>query len=73
MVFLESVCISLLHKFKTLNVVSEHVFGFRGMPLLLRVWLSLDRLSLSWVYDKHGFSGRFVMVICVLKENGEQF
>jgi hypothetical protein len=40
-------------------VVSEHVFGFRGMPLLLRVWLGLDRSSLSWVCDKPGFSGRF--------------
>jgi hypothetical protein len=29
------------------------------MPLLLRVWLSLDRSSLSWVCDKPGFSGRF--------------
>jgi hypothetical protein len=38
-------------------VVSELVFGFRGMPLLLRVWISLDRSSLSWVYDKPGFSG----------------
>jgi hypothetical protein len=40
-------------------VVSELVFGFRGTPLLLRVWLGLDRSSLSWVYDKPGFSGRF--------------
>jgi hypothetical protein len=40
-------------------VVSEIVFGFRGMPLLLRVWLGLDRSSLSWVYDKLGFSGSF--------------
>jgi len=40
-------------------VVSELVFGFRGMPLLLRVWLSLDRSSLSWVCDKIGFSGSF--------------
>jgi hypothetical protein len=40
-------------------VVSEHVFGFRGMPLLLRVWLGLDRSSLSWVCDKPGFSGSF--------------
>jgi hypothetical protein len=29
------------------------------MPLLLRVWLGLDRSSLSWVCDKSGFSGRF--------------
>jgi hypothetical protein len=29
------------------------------MPLLLRVWLGLDRSSLSWVCDKPGFSGRF--------------
>ena len=29
------------------------------MPLLLRVWLGLDRSSLSWVYDKPGFSGSF--------------
>jgi hypothetical protein len=36
-----------------------HVFGFRGTPLLLRVWLGLDRSSLAWVYDKPGFSGRF--------------
>jgi hypothetical protein len=40
-------------------VVSELIFGFRGMPLLLRVWLSLDRSSLSWVCDKPGFSGSF--------------
>jgi hypothetical protein len=40
-------------------VVSELIFGFRGMPLLLRVWLGLDRSSLSWVCDKPGFSGRF--------------
>jgi hypothetical protein len=40
-------------------VVSEHVFGFRGTPLLLRVWLSLNRSSLSWVCDKPGFSGSF--------------
>jgi hypothetical protein len=29
------------------------------MPLLLRVWLSLNRSSLSHVCDKTGFSGRF--------------
>jgi hypothetical protein len=40
-------------------VVSELVFGFRGTPLLLRVWLGLDRSSLSWVCDKLGFSGSF--------------
>jgi hypothetical protein len=40
-------------------VVSELVFGFRGTPLLLRVWLGLDRSSLSWVCDKPGFSGSF--------------
>jgi hypothetical protein len=40
-------------------VVSEHVFGFKGTPLLLRVWLGLDRSSLSWVCDKPGFSGSF--------------
>jgi hypothetical protein len=40
-------------------VVSELVFGFRWTPLLLRVWISLDKSSLSWVYDKHGFSGSF--------------
>jgi hypothetical protein len=40
-------------------VVSELVFGFKGMPLLLRVWLDLDRSSLSWVCDKPGFSGSF--------------
>jgi hypothetical protein len=40
-------------------MVSEHIFGFRGTPLLLRVWLSLDRSSLSWVCDKPGFSGSF--------------
>jgi hypothetical protein len=27
--------------------------------LLLRVWLGLNRSSLSWVYDKPGFSGSF--------------
>jgi hypothetical protein len=40
-------------------VVLELVFGFRGMPLLLRVWLGLDRSSLSWICDKPGFSGSF--------------
>jgi hypothetical protein len=40
-------------------VVSELVFGFRGTPLLLRVWLGLDRSILSWVYDKPGISGSF--------------
>jgi hypothetical protein len=40
-------------------VVSELIFGFRGMPLLLRVWLGLDRSSLSWVCDKPRFSGSF--------------
>jgi hypothetical protein len=29
------------------------------MPLLLRVRLDLDISSLSWVYDKPGFSGSF--------------
>jgi hypothetical protein len=29
------------------------------MSLLLRVWLGLDRSSLSWVCDKPGFNGRF--------------
>jgi hypothetical protein len=40
-------------------VVSKLIFGFRGTPLLLRVWLGLDRSSLSWVCDKLGFSGSF--------------
>jgi hypothetical protein len=40
-------------------VVSELIFGFRGTPLLLRLWLGLDRSSLSWVCDKTGFSGSF--------------
>jgi hypothetical protein len=40
-------------------VVSEIFFGFKGTPLLLRVWLGLDRSSLSWVCDKPVFSGRF--------------
>jgi hypothetical protein len=40
-------------------VVSELIFGFIGTPLLLRVWLGLDRSNLSWVCDKHGFSGSF--------------
>jgi hypothetical protein len=40
-------------------VVLELVFRFKGMPLLLRVWISLDRSSLSWVCDKPGFSGIF--------------
>ena len=39
--------------------VSDLIFGFRGMPFLLRVWLGLDRSSLSWVCDKPGFSGIF--------------
>jgi hypothetical protein len=42
-----------------LHAVSELIFGFRGTPLLLRVFLGLNRSSLSWVYDKPGFSGRF--------------
>jgi hypothetical protein len=35
------------------------IFGFRGTTLLLRVWLGLDRSSLSWVCDKPGFNGSF--------------
>jgi hypothetical protein len=35
------------------------IFGFRGTPFLLRVWLSIDRSNLSWVCDKPRFSGRF--------------
>jgi hypothetical protein len=38
-------------------VVSELVFGFRETPLLLRVWLGLDRSSLYLVFDIIGFSG----------------
>jgi hypothetical protein len=30
-----------------------------GRLLLLRVWIGLDRSSLSWVCDKPGFSGSF--------------
>ena len=40
-------------------MVSKLVFGFRGMPLLLRVWLGLDRSILSWVFHKPGFNGSF--------------
>jgi hypothetical protein len=40
-------------------VVLEIIFGFRGTPLLLRVWFSLDRSSLYWVCDKPRFSGSF--------------
>ena len=40
-------------------MVLELVFGFRGTPLLLRVFLGLDRSSLSWVCDKPRFSGSF--------------
>ena len=32
------------------------------MPLLLRVWLDLDRSSLYWVCDKPGFGGSFCSV-----------
>jgi hypothetical protein len=39
-----------------LHAVSELIFGFRGTHLLLRVWLGLDRPSLSWVCDKPGFN-----------------
>jgi hypothetical protein len=39
----------------------------------MRVWLDLDRSILSWAYDKPSFSGRFVVVIHVLKDNGKQF
>jgi hypothetical protein len=31
----------------------------KGCLCCLRVWLGLDRSSLSWVCDKPGFSGRF--------------
>ena len=51
----------------------ELVLGFRGMPLLLRVWLGLDRSILSWVCDKPRFNGSFVVVIQVLKDNDEKF
>jgi hypothetical protein len=47
-------------------------FWLQEIPLLLRVWLDLDRSSLSWVCDKTRFSGSFAMVIHVLKNNGEQ-
>jgi hypothetical protein len=40
-------------------VVSELVFGFKGTPLLLRLWLGLHRSCLSWVCDKLGFSGSY--------------
>ena len=40
------------------------VIGFRGMLLLLRV-------QLSWVCDKIGFNGGFVVVILVLENNGK--
>ena len=40
-------------------MVLDLVFSLRGMPLLMRVWLSLDRSSLSWVCGKPGFSWRF--------------
>jgi hypothetical protein len=40
-------------------MVSELIFGFKGTPLLLRVWIRLDRSILSWVYDKPRFSGSF--------------
>jgi hypothetical protein len=40
-------------------VVLELIFVFRGTPLLLRVWIDLDRSIFSWVCDKLGFSGRF--------------
>jgi hypothetical protein len=49
----------LCKEYNTYPTVSELVFGFRGMPLLQRVWLGLDRSSLSWVCDKPRFSGRF--------------
>jgi hypothetical protein len=52
-------------------VVLKFVFGFRGMPFLLMVLLDLDISSLSRVCDKPGFSGSFVVVIDVMKENGE--
>jgi hypothetical protein len=40
-------------------VVSYFVFGFIWTPLLLMVWLGLDRSSLSWICDKSRFSGSF--------------
>jgi hypothetical protein len=42
-----------------LHLVLELIFGFRGTHFLLRVWLSHDRSSLSWVCDKPRFIGRF--------------
>jgi hypothetical protein len=54
--------------------------------LLLRVWLGLDRSSLSWVCDKPRFSGRFFSgdwsvergmksssIIEIAKFNGKKF
>jgi hypothetical protein len=47
-------------------------FGFRGTPFLLKVWLGLNKSSLSWVCDRPRFSGIFAMVIHMLKDNVEQ-
>jgi hypothetical protein len=54
-------------------VALELIFGFRGTPLLLRVWLGLDKSSLSWVCDKPRFSGRFCSVDLTAERGMEIF
>jgi hypothetical protein len=43
------------------------------MDFLLRIWLSLDRSSLSWVCDEPGFSGRFCSGDLSAKRGMESF
>jgi hypothetical protein len=57
----------------SLSLYHRCIFGFKGTPLLLRVRFIFYKASLSWVCHKLGFGGIFVMVILVLKENGESF
>jgi hypothetical protein len=72
-VFLKNLYALFYFRDLNLHVVSKNIFGFRGTPLLLMVCLGLDRSILTWVCDKHRFSGSFAVVIRVLKENGEKF
>jgi hypothetical protein len=61
----ECVCAFLYYKGLKCTFGIKEFIGFKGMPLLLRVLLSS-------ICDKFGFSRSSVLVILVLKENGEQ-
>jgi hypothetical protein len=56
----EYVCALLYSKGLKPTFDIREVIGLRGMPLLLSVWL-------SWVCYKPSFSGRFIVVILVVK------